>query len=161
MGGGWQTVVAAEMGQAGASLDEITAALPGIRQGIVTALTVDTLKYLVAGGRLSPIQGMMGTLLSDNPKIVIDEGILKPVGRERGRRRAKQRLIELVRARAGDRPLRVVIANGNVPDEAAELGEQVQAALTVQELIVLEIGPVLAALAGPGVIAMAVYQVTS
>jgi DegV family protein with EDD domain len=159
LGGGWQTIVAAEMAQAGASLEDVTAALPHIQRRITTVFTVDTLKYLVAGGRLSPVQGMMGTLLSVKPMLVIEDGLLKPISRERGRKSAKAALIDLVRNRVGDNPLRLAIVNANVPDEARGFEPDVRAALNVQELLIVELGPALAALAGPGVIALGALQV--
>ena len=159
LGGGWQTIVAAEMAQAGASFEEIVATLPKLPQRIVTVFTVDTLKYLVAGGRLSPVQGMMGTLLNVKPMLIIDDGLLKPIGRERGRKSAKAALIDLVRNQVGDSPVRIAIVNANVPDEAKALEPAVREALNVQELIVVELGPVLAAQAGPGVIALGALQV--
>ncbi len=159
LGSGWQTIVAAEMAQAGAALDEIMAALPAVRARSHTVVTVDTLTYLVAGGRLSPIQGLMGNLLSVKPILFFDEGLLKPLGRERGRKRARRSLIDLVQEQVGDRPVRVAVANAHVPEEAAEFAGDIKARLNAVEVIVLEIGPVLAALAGPGVIAMAAFQV--
>ena len=159
MGGGWQTIVAAEMAQAGASFEDIVATLPKLPQRIVTVFTVDTLKYLVAGGRLSPVQGMMGTLLNVKPMLIIDDGLLKPIGRERGRKSAKAALIDLVRKHVGDSPVRIAIVNANVPDEAKAFEPAVREALNVQELIVVELGPVLAAQAGPGVIALGALQV--
>lgn len=161
MGGGWQTIAVAEMAQAGASYDEIVAALPDLRQRCVTALTVDTLKYLVAGGRVTPVQGMMGTLLNIKPMLIIEDGVLKPVGRERGRKRAKRALLNLIRQRVGDHPLRVAVVNANVPEEAQAYTEDVRQQLNVQELIVVEVGPVIAALAGPGVLALAALEVTA
>lgn len=159
LGGGWQTIVAAEMAQAGASFEEIVATLPELPQRIVTVFTVDTLKYLVAGGRLSPVQGMMGTLLNIKPMLIIDDGLLKPIGRERGRKSAKAALIDLVRNRVGGSPVRIAIVNANVADEAKALEPAVRDALNVQELIIVELGPVLAAQAGPGVIALGALQV--
>ncbi len=159
IGGGWQTIRAAEMAQAGAAHDQIVVALPRIRDHIATVFTVDTLKYLAASGRLSSAQAMMGTLLSVKPMLMVDDGLLKPVGRERGRRSAKAALIDMVLAKAGDRPVRVAIAHTNVLDEAKEFEPEVRAALNVQELLIIELGPVLAALAGPGVMALGAMQV--
>jgi DegV family protein with EDD domain len=159
IGGGWQTIRAAEMVQAGASHDQVMATLPFIRDSITTVFTVDTLKYLAASGRLSSAQAMMGTLLSVKPMLMVDDGLLKPVGRERGRRSAKSALIELARARVGDQPVRVAVANTNVPAEARAFEPEVRAALNIQELLIIELGPVLAALAGPGVMALGVMQV--
>jgi DegV family protein with EDD domain len=160
MGAGWQTIRAAELARAGASHDEIVAALPAIRDSVMAVFTVDTLKYLVASGRLTPVQGMMGTLLNVKPMLMVDDGLLKPIGRERGRKGAKAALIETARARVGDQPVRLVIAHANVPDEAQALEPDVRAALNVQELMIVELGPVLAALAGPGLMALGLMQET-
>lgn len=156
--GGWQTIRAAEMAQTGASHDEIMAALPRVRDSLVTLFTVDTLKYLVASGRLSPVQGMMGALLNIKPMLMVDDGLLKPIGRERGRKSAKAALIEMSRARVGDRPVRMAIAHTNVLAEAQEFEPAVRAALNVQELIIIDLGPVLAALGGPGIMALGILQ---
>ena len=161
IGGGWQTIRAAEMAQAGASHGEIMAALPAIRDQITTVFTVDTLRYLVASGRLSSVQGMMGTLLNVKPMLMVDAGLLKPIGRERGRKSAKAALIETSRAKVGNRPVRVAIAHTNVLAEAQAFEADVRAALNVHELIIVELGPVLAALAGPGVLALGILQETS
>lgn len=158
LGAGWQTIRVAELAQAGTSHQEIVAELPAIRDSLTTVFTVDTLKYLVASGRLTPVQGMMGTLLNIKPMLVIDEGLLKPIGRERGRKSAKARLIELVRARVGDRPVRAAIVHANVLEEAQAFEADVRTALHVQELIIVELGAVLAALAGPGVMALGILQ---
>jgi DegV family protein with EDD domain len=160
IGGGWQTIRAAEMAQAGASHDEIVAALPAIRNSLVTVFTVDTLKYLVASGRLSPVQGMMGMLLNVKPMLMVDDGLLKPFGRERGRKSAKAALLATSHARVGDHPVRVAIAHTNVLAEAQAFEPDVRAALNVRELIIVELGPVLAALAGPGVMALSALQET-
>jgi len=161
IGGGWQTIRAAEMAQAGASHGDIMAALPAIRDHITTVFTVDTLKYLVASGRLSSVQGMMGTLLNVKPMLMVDDGLLKPIGRERGRKSAKAALLDMARARVGDRPVRVAIAHTNVLAEAQAFEPDVRAALNVQELLLIELGPVLAALAGPGVMALGILQETA
>ncbi len=160
LGAGWQTIRAAELVQAGASHDEIMAALAHSRDHITTVFTVDTLKYLAASGRLSSAQAMMGALLNIKPMLMVDDGILKPVGRERGRRSAKAALIDLALARVGDQPVRVAVAHTNVLEEAHAFEPQVRAALNVQELLIVELGPVLAALAGPGVMALGIMQVT-
>jgi DegV family protein with EDD domain len=159
LGAGWQTIRAAELAQAGATHDEILAALPQIRDHITTVFTVDTLKYLAASGRLSSAQAMMGALLNIKPMLMVDDGILKPIGRERGRRSAKAALIELALARVGDKPVRVAVVHTNVLEEAQAFEPQVRAALNVQELLIVELGPVLAALAGPGVMALGAMQV--
>ncbi len=158
MDAGWQTIRAAELAQAGRPHDEIVAALPPLRDSLVTVFTVDTLRYIVASGRLSPIQGMVGTLLNIKPMLMLSDGLLQPIGRARGRKSAKAALIERVRSQVADRPVRVAIAHANVLEEAQAFEPEVRAAFNVSELVIVELGAVLAALAGPGLMALGVMQ---
>ena len=57
----------------------------------------------------------------------------------------------------GDKPARVAVTHANVPDEAAQFAQTVQTRLNVAELVVTDLGPVLATLAGPGLIALCAY----
>jgi fatty acid-binding protein DegV len=103
---------------------------------------------------------MMGTLLNVKPMLMIEAGVLKPIGRERGRKSAKAALIEMARSKVADHPVRVVVAHANVLAEAQALEPDVRAALNVTELLIVELGAVLAALAGPGLMALGVLQET-
>ncbi len=53
----------------------------------------------------------------------------------------------------------VTDSSANVPEEAAQFAQAVQGRLHVAELLITDIGPVLATLAGPGIIALCVYTV--
>ena len=101
---------------------------------------------------------VVGTLLSIKPMLMLSDGLLQPIGRERGRKSAKAALIERVRSQVADRPVRVAIAHANVLEEAQAFEPDVRAALNVSELVIVELGAVLAALAGPGLMALGVMQ---
>jgi fatty acid-binding protein DegV len=57
--------------------------------------------------------------------------------------------------------VRVVVAHANALAEAQALEPDVRAALNVTELLIVELGAVLAAQAGPGLLALGVLQETS
>jgi DegV family protein with EDD domain len=155
MGAGWQIIAGAEAAAAGADAEGVLAALRQAREQIVTCFTIDTLKYLAASGRAPMLQAMMGNLLDIKPLMQVQDGTLHLVQRVRGRKKSKRELVEMAAAYVGDRPARVAVVNANVPDEAAELAEDVRARLHCREVQIVELGPVLGALAGPGTLAIA------
>lgn len=69
---------------------------------ITSYCTVDTLEYLVRGGRASKIQGFLGSLLDIKPIITVkDNGEVHPVGRVRSRKRSIEKLAEIVCSQKG------------------------------------------------------------
>jgi DegV family protein with EDD domain len=120
---------------------------------------IDTLKYLVAGGRAPAVQGLVGSLLNIKPLLQITEGRIEVEEKVRGRKRSKRMLLDRMAKWAGDRPLRLAVINANVPDEASAYADMVIERLNVRELEIIELGPVVGILAGPGTLALAAYPV--
>lgn len=158
MGAGWQIVAGAEAAAAGADAQAVLAAMEAAHSKIFTGFTIDTLKYLAASGRAPVLQAMLGNLLDIKPMMKVEDGTLHLVGRVRGRRKSKRELIDMVAAQVGDHPVRVAIINANASAEAEELAGDVKASLNVQILDIVELGPVLGALAGPGTLAIAAFR---
>ena len=75
-------------------------------------VTVDTLNYLVMGGRIGKVQALLGWVLQFNPIVGIRDGETHPVDRPRTRRRAQRRIIELVRELAPLHQLHVSYSTG-------------------------------------------------
>lgn len=157
MGSGWQIIAGAEAAAAGADAAGVLAALRAARERIFTCFTIDTLKYLAASGRAPMLQAMMGNLLDIKPLLEIQDGTLHLVQRVRGRQKSKRELVAMAANHVGERPVRVAIVNANVPDEAAGLADDVRARLNCREIQIVELGPVLGALAGPGTLAIAAF----
>lgn len=154
---GWQALAAGEMVKAGWSSEAVLARLADIRSRTFLAFVPASLKYLVASGRVPKMRGAVGDLLSIKPIITGQGGLLEPTGQVRGQRRALETLLERAVTAMGDRPIRLAIAHANVPDQAAELFGAARGRLNVAEHFVYDVGPVLAALAGPGVLGISAY----
>lgn len=158
MDSGWQIVIAAEMAQQGASLDEILAQLPTVRANTHTFFTTETLKYLAASGRVPRLSAGIGNLLDVKPILrFMHDGTIQPVARVRGRKRSLDDILSRAQETFGGRPLRVAVVNARCAPDAEQFANEVRQRLNVVEMQVIEIGPVLAALAGPGAIGLAAY----
>ena len=77
------------------------------------------------------------------------------IARVRGRKRSLQEVIERLHKFYGERPLNVGVLHGNAEADAQTLLAQAREVLHIDEVQFSDIGPAIAALAGPGVVGLA------
>ena len=87
---------AVQLREQGLSAKEIYDELNVVKEKLVVYAMVDTLKYLVKGGRLSKTQGMLGSFLSVKPIICVSQGKIESVGKARGVSKSLDLLVSLV-----------------------------------------------------------------
>lgn len=143
---------------AGSSFEE-TLALARKLAGTVQLLAViDTLEQLKRSGRASSLQATFGSLLSIKPIITVENGRLVPLEKVRTRDKAVARLKALVEERVSEgRRLHVSTLHTNSPERATELAGWAVRRFDCAEIYTAEAGPVIAAHAGPGVVAICWY----
>jgi len=93
---------------AGMSAAEVAAELEEARQRVTIIAMVDTLEYLMRGGRLSRTAAVAGEILSIKPVITVRDGEIVVLGKARGSRRANNLLVKQIEAAGGidfERPL--------------------------------------------------------
>jgi DegV family protein with EDD domain len=122
--------------------------------------TVDTLEFLARGGRIGKAAAYAGTLLSIKPILSIRHGEVVPVKRVRGERNAFAELAEALETETRDEPgSRLAVAHAAAPERAAELEALVRAQRPHAELeLVVTLGGVIGAHAGPGTLALFWFQ---
>lgn len=94
----WQVEAAALGAKAGWSMQQILDMLAKIRQATEGIFTVETLKYLIHGGRISHLQGMIASLLQIRPIMAVEKEIGKyyTLGKERTTPKALAKLAESI-----------------------------------------------------------------
>ncbi len=136
--------LAAEMADAGESSAAIAAEverrIPDTRLFVV----LDTLDYLVRGGRIGRGRALVGAMLSVKPLMTVLDGVVDVVDRPRTRSKARQRFIEAVTAR----PVERLVLLGTPDDPAVpEVGRDLARAVGIDpatlptEIIGASIGP--------------------
>ena len=113
--------------------------------------SLDTLEYLRRGGRIGAAQAAIGSTLKIKPILTFADEVT-PVGRVRTRGRAVQRLIDFARQRHDDGADAWVVQHIRDPESAEQLVEACRPIFGRDPLFVSEVGPVLGAHAGPGMI---------
>ena len=139
-------------------LDAAAAArhLLGLRQRMAQVFTVEDLKYLKQGGRLSGMAAAVGTVLNIKPILKGDEaGKIVSCGKARGRKRSIEALAERYEALA-EQPERqsVGIAHADCPEDAALLEELLRRNRPPREILTVPYEPVTGSHVGPGALAL-------
>ncbi|QHW34412.1 DegV family protein [Paenibacillus rhizovicinus] len=157
---GMQVVKAAEMANAGASKDEIVAAVEAIQQDMKMYFLVDTLEYLQKGGRIGKAAALFGSILNIKPILKLDkEGEVSAVDKVRGTKKAMQRIIDLFKADFGNDPIEMTVGWTHKRELALELAALAQAQLNVHHIRQTDIGSVIGTHAGPGAAALFITRV--
>jgi DegV family protein with EDD domain len=153
---GVTVVAAARLAKAGKSMDEITAAVKKMVPNVRLFILFDTLEFLAKGGRIGKVKSLVGALLSVKPMVTVKDGELVPMGQVRNRSKGKEKLLESIKGIKDIEDVSVLYST--TPDEAGELADSVTkaAGFPREKIYVVQVGPVLAAHAGPGVLGIVV-----
>ena len=142
--------------ESGASIEEIYEGVMAMKDKIHHQVTVDDLFFLKRGGRISAATAIAGSVLSIKPMIhVTAEGKLDTIGKVRGRKAAMKELITKMKATAdADTWNYVFISHGDCLEDVIRVKEMVEESFPQAKVIISDVGPVIGAHTGPGVIAL-------
>jgi len=150
-GQGLMTLVAGNAAAKGATGAEAMAAAERTRESLKLWFSIDTLEYLRKGGRIGSAQAWLGSALQIKPILTLEEEI-SPVERVRTRRRAFERMVDLFRDRKEAGATAWVVQHIHDPDTARKLVDEGRQIFGTDPVFVSEIGPVIGAHVGPGLI---------
>jgi DegV family protein with EDD domain len=138
--------------------EEIDALVESFRRERGLLFTVDTLEYLVRGGRVGKAAGLAGQLLSVKPILAFDDGEVAPLKRVRGRSKALGELEKIFRDSTegqDDLNLHVGVGHAEAEKDCDELVRRLQGARPNASLdIVTTLGPVIGTHGGPGTLGL-------
>jgi DegV family protein with EDD domain len=139
---------------------EVDAVVERFRRERGLLFTVDTLEYLIRGGRIGKASGLAGQLLSVKPILAFDDGEVAPLKRVRGRQKAIAELERLFVEGSREGPnLHVGVGHGEAADDADELVKRVHAARPDASLdVITTLGPVIGTHGGPGTLGLFWFQ---
>ena len=156
LGEGLLVVYAVRMRAAGVSVDAAADRLLGKRYAICQVFTVDDLRYLKRGGRLSNLAAAVGMVLQIKPLLKGDnDGKIVCFDKLRGRKRAVEAMAQCFDSYAlhGEH-LTVGIAHADCAEDAQKLTEMLRALRDDLEIITVVYEPVTGSHVGPGTLAL-------
>jgi DegV family protein with EDD domain len=142
---------AAKAAANGGSGEKVAAQAEETRESLKMWFAIDTLEYLRKGGRIGAAQAWLGSALQIKPILTLGEEIT-PVERVRTRRRAFERMVDYARQRRDDGADGWVVQHIQDPETAHRLVEQCRELFGTEPIFVSEVGPVIGAHVGPGLI---------
>jgi DegV family protein with EDD domain len=154
---GFAVLSAADAANRGCTVDEVGEVARWRAEQSSAFFCLDTLEYLRRGGRIGAAQALLGTALAVKPLLHLHQGQIQPLERVRTFSRAVARLEELAVERADALPVDVAVHHLDNAARADALAQRLRARLpTLGQLVVSEVGAVIGAHAGPGLLAVAV-----
>jgi DegV family protein with EDD domain len=121
---GMLVIQAAMAARAGKSLSDVVEEVKSTIPDIHILFFVDTLKYLLLGGRIGKAKALLGAILSVKPMLALKGGEILPAGQVRTRSKGIQRLVNFAESAANVDDLAIIYST--TPDEARTLAEQNQ-----------------------------------
>ncbi|MEA2256476.1 MAG: fatty acid kinase fatty acid binding subunit, partial [Solirubrobacteraceae bacterium] len=148
---GLVALAAAAAARDGADADAVVARAREARAATRLWFAVDTLEYLRRGGRIGTAQAWLGGALKIKPILSVD-GEIRPVERVRTSGRAFERMVEYLRSQAAAGSDGWVVQHIQAPDVAGRLVDRGREIFGCEPLFVSEVGPVIGAHVGPGLV---------
>lgn len=151
-------IEAAKMRDRGISAADIVQELDSIKGNIRLIASLDTLKFLKMGGRLSATSAFIGGVLGINPLIQIIEGEVASTGKERGRKNSYKKIREFLDEHPIDKDRTIIVAetysNGFINDFIQVISENLGNSPYLFERIGCTVGTHI----GPGAVGIAYVE---
>ena len=148
---GLAVLAAARAASDGASREEVAEAARRAREGLRMWFCVDTLEYLRRGGRVGAAQSWIGGALKIKPILALEREIT-PIERVRTAGRAFERMTEYMEALQEAGRDAWAIQHIRAEEQAERLADRGRALFGTEPLFVSEVGPVIGAHVGPGLL---------
>ena len=158
LGQGLLVDYALKLQQQGKTMEETAKWLEDHIQNICHLFTVEDLKYLQRGGRISKTTALVGTMIGIKPVLHVDpEGKLVSISKVRGRKQSIQALVNKMEENIGkyrNEKQPIFISHGDCIEDANYLAELVKERFGYDEFLINDVGPTIGAHSGPGTLAL-------
>ncbi len=152
LGQGIMVLEAARMARNGEPVSSIMQTLEDMRENMQCIFSVQNLKYLISGGRISKGKGLIAGALDIKPILAFDEeGRIVPYDKVRGHRAALKKLLDIMEERGVDLSAQTVgISHASSINDAEFLRDSIMERFGPKEIVIGDIGPVIGSHVGPG-----------
>jgi DegV family protein with EDD domain len=158
MGCGMMALAGARAAAAGSSHVECIALIERMVPIMRVMLVVDSLDNLAKGGRIGGASAILGNMLQVKPILAFRDGRIIPLERVRTKRKAIDRVVDIMAEELGNKPYRAAVGHAAALDDALALGKQIQERLpNFREFHMSTVGPVITTHTGPGTIGLIYY----
>lgn len=141
-------MAAARVAQDGGTIEQVLGTANKIIKKIKLYGVLDTLKYLLAGGRITKTRALIGSLLNVKPVLTMSKGELIQYGMVRSFQKGIEKLAE--RIKKFENIEEIAIVHSTIPEKAAELKKMVNHIVPDDKIVMSRLGAGLGVHGGPG-----------
>ena len=158
-GQGLVVLSAARAAALGKSLPRVVELVSRLMHRVYLFAMLDTLYYLVKGGRVPRAAALANSLLKFKPVFSINGGEAHTVALPRNTDSAMKKILRLMESRiGGGQPVHAAVMHADVLEQAEELKDRIASRFNCVELFITEFTPVMGVHTGPGVVGAAFYS---
>jgi len=161
LGSGFLSIYAAQLVEKHLSFEKIVSKIEEKTKDSHMYYSIQTLHYLVKGGRLGRVEGMLGSMLQIKPIIACDvDGIYYTVEKVRGRKQSINKLMEIVQDKIKDKKnYYLAISHGYAQEEADKVKEKMKSYIDSATIFIEgQISPALGVHTGPGLVGIGYFD---
>ncbi len=155
IGIGLIAISAAEAIVEGASREQTLKTIEQAIKNTIVYIGLNTLDYVVRGGRVSPGKKKIADFFRINPILTFKEDGVKAIGKTFGTKNKIEKFMKFVSSQLPSKPFRIGIAHGNAPEIEKKAIKHFKS-FGAKQVISTKLGPALAAHAGPKSLVIAV-----
>jgi len=154
---GFVALAAARAAEEGKSLAEVVKAAEEMRDKVTFLALLDTIRHVYRTGRIPKIAALAGSMLNIKPLLTSSAGLVRFIGASRSKERGIERMLRIMRDKAGQNPVHVAVMHAYALDEAQKLKERVESEFNCAELWITGFSPVMGYATGTGTLGLAFY----
>ncbi len=154
---GFVALAAARAVEEGKNLAEVVKVAEEMRGRVTFVTLLDTIRHVYRTGRIPKMASQAGSILNIKPILTTASGVLHFVGVARSRKGGVERLLKIMRDKAGLSPVHVAVTHAYALDDAERLKEQISSEFNCVELWITEFSPLMGYATGTGTLGIAFY----
>lgn len=154
LGFGMIVIELAKMIKDGASVKQLIDRADYIIRNQEAIAYVDSLEMLKRGGRISPSAATLGGVLGIKPIIAIDNGLIKSIGKARGKMNALKHLAGIINSNNIDKDIGLYVAHSNIDKGCDEDLDIIKEYGVNHEITISHIGAAVGTHVGEGALAL-------
>ncbi len=158
-GQGLVALAAARAAESGKTLAEVTETARSVTARVELFAMLDTLHYLVKGGRVPQAAGLVNSLLKFKPIFTLQQADAHTVALPRSAEDAIKYMLKAMKQKVvKGQPLHVAVMHAAAPEQAKLLRNKIASLFDCSELFITEFTPVMGVHTGPGLFGVAFHS---
>jgi DegV family protein with EDD domain len=154
---GFVALAAAQAAEQGKDFTEVITTARAVRDRVQLIFAMDTIRHAYRTGRIPKFATQLGSMLGVKPMLTINGGVVHVIGIVRTRNKGVERIINIMKRKAGDQPLHVAVMHTAILPEAEEFRQRIAGEFNCVELLLTEVTPIIGYSIGTGVLGVAFY----